>query len=850
MSRRRGGQKPKSSSTASKTKDTTQFLEALKLYESKNYKKSNKILDGVLKKSHSHTDSLVLKGLNLHFLGEKDEAQVFINNALSKLKNTTDATSICCHILGIYMKTTKQYADAAKWFQASLDNGSKNYQIYRDLATLQSQLGDFKAVLQSRRLYWEHYMGYRANWTSYAIAQDLNGEYHQAINTLSQFEKVAEGKLNEKEMYENNECIIYKNDIMYRAAGSDPDRLKNVLKHLNDNEKDIYDKYAVLERRASIYMKLGEFKEASKTYRALIKRNPDNFKYYKLLEVALGITDNNKLRKAVYEKFATFYPRCEPPKFIPLTFIENEAELSKKLEEYVIPQLKRGVPATFSNVKILYKKRPIVSKILEPIVFKFLESIEPTEQPIPYIWSCYYLTQHFLMTKDFRKAQEYIEKAITHSPTVVEFYILKGRVMKHLGLLTEAANILEEGRQLDTQDRFINTKTVKYFLRANNIGKAVELASLFTKNDDSPNGIKDLHLVEVAWFIVEQGEAYNRLYIENASKLKEQKEKLAVLQSENDGEATEEVQELEAKLRDLEWEVKKYHGLSFKRFSAISKIYKQFFDDQLDFHSYCMRRGTPRAYLEMLDWGKTIYSQPMYMRAMKNTAKMSFELDDKLNAPSEENEPTVQVKSNKKMKKLAGALSKRKEEEKKYIAAYSDDQDKDPYGEKIVDSQEPIKDLADSFFNNYAKQAKDSVRDSILEFEFYYHQKKLALCLGAMTKYVKQHGKNSDIAGAMSVILALATSEENVTFDPIAKKVALKGLESEVENFPSSDIANKDFDWFMYFTNTYKITDIQSLLLLSKYVPAVTAAAKELILTHLSDFDPNDQNTILQYELQ
>lgn len=188
------------------------------------------------------------------------------------------------------------------------------------------------------------------------MAQDVNGERQQAINTLSQFEKLAEGKISDSEKYEHSECLMYKNDIMYKAASDNQDKLQNVLKHLNDIEPCVFDKFGLLERKATIYMKLGQLKDASIVYRTLIKRNPDNFKYYKLLEVSLGIQGDNKLKKALYGKLEQFYPRCEPPKFIPLTFLQDKEELSKKLREYVLPQLERGVPATFSNVKPFTKE--------------------------------------------------------------------------------------------------------------------------------------------------------------------------------------------------------------------------------------------------------------------------------------------------------------------------------------------------------------------------------------------------------------------------------------------------------------------------------------------------------------
>lgn len=296
------------------------------------------------------------------------------------------------------------------------------------------------------------------------MAQDVNGERQQAINTLSQFEKLAEGKISDSEKYEHSECLMYKNDIMYKAASDNQDKLQNVLKHLNDIEPCVFDKFGLLERKATIYMKLGQLKDASIVYRTLIKRNPDNFKYYKLLEVSLGIQGDNKLKKALYGKLEQFYPRCEPPKFIPLTFLQDKEELSKKLREYVLPQLERGVPATFSNVKPLYQRRKSkVSPLLEKIVLDYLSGLDPTQDPIPFIWTNYYLSQHFLFLKDFPKAQEYIDAALDHTPTLVEFYILKARILKHLGLMDTAAGILEEGRQLDLQDRFINCKTVKYF---------------------------------------------------------------------------------------------------------------------------------------------------------------------------------------------------------------------------------------------------------------------------------------------------------------------------------------------------------------------------------------------------
>lgn len=856
MSKKRGA-KPKGLPLFGRGKEQTQFLEALKLYEGKSYKKSIKILDGVLKKDSHFVDALALKGLDLLSTGEKTEASSLIKNALSKIEGTT-ASPICCHVLGIYMRTSKNYAESAKWFHASLNNGSNNMQIYRDLASLESQIGDFKGALVSRKKYWESFPGYRSNWTSLAIAQDMNGEHQQAVNTLTQFEKLVEGKIGDSELYEHNECLLYKNDILYRAAGDNKGKLVNAMSNLKAIEPSVYDKYDLLELKASIHMKMGELKEASKVYRMLIKRNPDNFTYYRLLEISLGIHGDNNLRKTLYEKLQKFYPRSEPPKFMPLTFTENVDELETKLEEYVRPQLARGVPATFCNVKPLYRnRRSIVAPLLEKIVSNYFKELNPTNDPLPYIWTCYYLAQHYLFMKDFQKSQDFIDKAIKHTPTLVELYIFKGRVLKHLGLLDEAAETLERGRKLDLQDRFINTKTVKYYLRAKNIEKAVEIASLFTKNDESVNGVKDLHQVEAAWFIIEQAEAYYKLYRDSERKLKEYLNEMSTKKSaekeENNKNGTDETGDNFIRvLKNYEWQVNKYCGLSLKRFYAISKIYQQFEDDQMDFHSYCMRKGTPRAYVDMLKWGKTIYTQPIYVRAMKGAFKIYNKLynDSKNLNENEQIENLVEKvmqEHSKKSKKENSVLNKRKEEEKKTVIAYPESDDKDPYGIDLVKSNSPMDAFMEQFYENYNRQAKEQERDYEFEFDYQYSNGKLALCLSALSKYTK-YGHNSGLIGAMTIVLLLATKEDT-KFDTIAKKVALKGCESIIEKFPVHERDNSDFDWLDFFQKNFDYHNLHALLFLHQYKVVESSRTKELILNELANKEPLIQNTVLQYEI-
>jgi peptide alpha-N-acetyltransferase len=57
----------------------------------------------------------------------------------------------------------------------------------------------------------------------------------------------------------------------------------------------------------------------------------------------------------------------------------------------------------------------------------------------------------------------------------------KARVLKRAGDPLGAAQMMEEARSLDGQDRFLNGKAAKYWLRAGEVKKATELLALFTK---------------------------------------------------------------------------------------------------------------------------------------------------------------------------------------------------------------------------------------------------------------------------------------------------------------------------------------------------------------------------------
>ena len=121
----------------------------------------------------------------------------------------------------------------------------------------------------------------------------------------------------------------------------------------------------------------------------------------------------------------------------------------------------------------------------------------------------YFLAQHYDHRGEHSRALEIVDEAIEHTPTLIELYLLKGKIFKvsviigssliilfltiykkivklkntlkhatkiifilqHVGDCEEAAKWMDEAQSLDTADRYINCKSAKYLLGANKVMK-------------------------------------------------------------------------------------------------------------------------------------------------------------------------------------------------------------------------------------------------------------------------------------------------------------------------------------------------------------------------------------------
>ncbi|GMG12192.1 unnamed protein product [Aspergillus oryzae] len=653
-----------------------------------------KTAEQILRKNPNHGDTLAMKALITSNLGQQEEAFAMAKEAL---KNDMKS-HICWHVYGLLYRAEKNYEEAIKAYRFALRIEPESQPIQRDLALLQMQMRDYQGYIQSRTTMLQARPAFRQNWTALAIAHHLAGDLEEAEKVLTTYEETLKSTPPVSDM-EHSEAVLYKNSIMAEAG-----KLEKALEHLETVGHRITDVLAVMEMKADYLLRLDRKAEAEVAYTALLDRNPENSMYYDALIRAKGIPDNDhKALKAVYDSWVEKNPRGDAPRRIPLDFLEGE-DFKQAADAYLQRMLKKGVPSLFANIKSLYTntwKRDTVQELVEgyvsvPQTNGSTEGEANGDNKDFLSSSHYFLAQHYNyhLSRNLTKAMEHVDKAIELSPKAVEYQMTKARIWKHYGNLEKAAEEMEKARQLDEKDRYINSKAAKYQLRNNDNDKALENMSKFTRNEAVGGAMGDLHEMQCVWYLTEDGEAYLR---------------------------------------------QKKLGLALKRFHGIYNIFDTWQEDQFDFHSFSLRKGMVRAYVDMVRWEDRLRQHPFFTRAALSAIRAYLLLHDQPdlahgplpNGADGDADSAERKKALKKAKKEQERLEKIEADKRAARKAASTKggdgevkkEDPDPLGNKLVQTQDPLKE-ASKFLTPLLEFSPKSIEAQNLGFEVYLRRGK------------------------------------------------------------------------------------------------------------------------------
>jgi len=724
-------------------KESDLFKSIAKHYETKQYKKGLKAADQILKKYPDHGETQAMKGLVLNCVDRKSEAYDLVKKAL----HNDMKSHVCWHVYGLLHRSDHKYLDAIKSYKMAVRIDGDNMQILRDMSLLQVQMRDLEGFQKTRHKLLQLKPNQKMNWMAYAVSNQLAGCNPIAVTVIDAYSKTTDSRTAD---YEESELMLYRNLLL-----SEDGKLEEALEHLTECEKYVVDKMAWRIKFAELTLLLGRFEESRALWRQLLVEGgaQENYSVHggwqcALLELdaatcrrmrklsACDVPSNSLadltspqrdlLEEAYISLLGDLGGRCRAAQRIPLTFLQGE-KLRFALQAYLQRMLNRGVPALAADLSALYTTldsrnpgTPTLTRCKDPFAVgqhptfqvvlrlctKILKSLRANERfpsntcdddadttlsgetaiepPTSLLWCLFLHVQLLEARGDYEDALTAVQLCIDHTPTAGDFYERRARLLRKSGNVKAAANEMDAARTLDLADRYINNKTTKYMLRAGRLKDAMSTIALFTRHEGDPQ--QNLFEMQVMWVEIEYGEAG---------------------------------------LRD-----KKY-GVALKKFLAVEKHFNDFIDDQFDFHTYCLRKMTLRAYVSILQMNDRIQSHKFFHRAAVGAVKCYLAVFD---APKTSDNsgaqspdyasmtPAQRKREKAKARKAAKKAADEKEAALKAAKAEEETNNKDAKNKKKTSADRPVD--------------EDPLGDKLLEADPMLEAKRLVAIL---TRFAPRH---------------------------------------------------------------------------------------------------------------
>ncbi|XP_063988506.1 N-alpha-acetyltransferase 15, NatA auxiliary subunit isoform X2 [Diachasmimorpha longicaudata] len=725
----------------------------MRCYEHKQYKNGLKFAKQILSnpKFAEHGETLAMKGLTLNCLGRKEEAYDHVRRGL---RNDLQS-HVCWHVYGLLQRSDKKYDEAIKCYRNALKWDKDNLQILRDLSLLQIQMRDLDGYKDTRYQLFMLRPTQRASWIGFAISYHLLKDYETALKILDTFRDSPMICYD----YEHSELLLYQNLVIQESGDSEA-----ALKHLDKYSDQICDKITVKETYGKLRLELAQYAEAVQVYKDLLTINPENTSYYaKLAEAEQHEKPEDTLE--MLQRYEELFPRALAPRRLQLNYASGE-QFKKLVDQYLRRSLHKGVPPLFVNLRSLYtdqQKVDTIQSLLQEYKaalnkhghFSDAEEDNPREPASALLWTYYYLAQHYDYLGDHEKALYDIDAALSHTPTLIELFVTKGRIYKHAGNVQDAYKWLDEAQELDTADRYINSKCAKYMLRANLIKEAEETCGKFTREGVPP--MENLNEMQCMWIQTEAANAYQRLG--------------------------------------------KY-GDALKKCHEVDRHFSEIIEDQFDFHTYCMRKMTLRSYIGLLRLEDVLRSHPFYFKAAKCAIDVYLRLhDNPLPDPTQIQEIDTENLAPSELKKMRNKQRKqrRKAELERQQAAHAQEkreqhnksrQQADPdfeqptldelIPEKLERVEDPLE-QAIKFLQPLQNLAADRIETHLMAFEIYYRKGRTLLMLQSIKRAHRLDSSNPDLHSCLVRFL------RHTAASPLEGPVAEVVQHQTREIYPNSD---------------------------------------------------------------
>ncbi|GAA6010456.1 hypothetical protein JCM10207_001313 [Rhodosporidiobolus poonsookiae] len=627
------------------------FRQVLTLYENKENSKGLETVNQILDKFPDHGESLTMRGIFQHSLGDKSTGYASIKRGV----HNDLGSHIVWHVYALTLRADKRFEEALTCYKKACEIEKDSLNLLTDLSTLTIHLRRYPSYVSTRLNILRIQPRLRRNWLALAVAQFLASDHSAASQTLTQYEAmlrdVPEGDV------EMGEVLLFHAQVLEEAG-----EYEKCVEFLGEKSGEIADRSAYATQRARLLLKLGRTESALWAWEVLLGENPDSREYIRAMVQAKGGDCDDKTPEgrekavAILDELADKYPRSMGIKRLALDLASGD-RFRALLTPYLLHGLTKGIPSLFADIKALYRlpggEGAEKAKVVGEVVEEFKKGLEEqgrvggegddVDTPSTYLWTLYFLASHHSHPLNPSSSQplalSVLSLAESHTPSLPELQTLRARILKRAGDPAAAAHAMEAARRLDGQDRGLNCASAKYAIRAGEWERAEKTVGLFTKKD-APSPLEDLVEMQCLWFLQEEGDAF--------------------LQQED-------------------------YGRALKRYHQILDIFQEIEEDQYDFHSYCMRKSTLKAYIELLRFEDRLRDHPRFVAAARGAVSVYCKMHDEPGLfpepPSEEGEGEKKVNGEVKEE----VKEEQKEESKEEPAQAGGKKDKKGKGKKVAE---------------------------------------------------------------------------------------------------------------------------------------------------------------------
>ena len=529
-------------------------------------------------------------------MGDKVLAEKLIKESLSvglKMKN-----SKVWQFYALFHKEQKNYSQAVKCYNFASKYDPDNISIIKDLSNLLLFLGRYEDFSKYSLQCVTTKSSLSVNWVQYSLAEYFLGNYENALQLIESVIKNFEDTMKKQELHE---VILFKSNILFKLNKFD-ESIETLEKEIG---KNCVDRITFYEKIIKCCLQNKNIEKGVEYCKLALKINPENvftyLNYFNLkvpginlnkYEDLFTLEENSEQRKKIYEILTKeIEPNLNKVKItekLKLGLTSGD-EFKALFSQYFLKSIKNNLPSFFNNIKFIYQYSQQKSKIsiIQEIITSNISEIESKHslskdildlnkdnnsiniEPV-FIWVYYFASQHFDIIGESEKAIEYINKAIKSTPTVVEFFMVKSKILKHNLLYDEASLAMGKAENLDLSDRYLNAKYAKSIVRKGDVDGSVNVMMEFVKN---PLFEENMLRYQCLWFKVETGCAY----------LKQGKLLMA-----------------------------------HRMFKGILDNFKEMNEDQNDFYNYSLRRYMLSDFYNLIINMKKMYKNPIVVSSLFN----------------------------------------------------------------------------------------------------------------------------------------------------------------------------------------------------------------------------------------